>query len=205
MAIKSLQHSSITDNIFYRSLLAGNAAFNPSDEDILAEQVLSSSAASVTFSGLDTLAAGYEHLQLRISARCSRAVAFWDTIVMQMNSDATVGSYYNHRLLGDTSAVASYAGNFSTAGVIAGDAAGSSSTADSFSASVVDILDFSSSGKNTTVRALTGTNLAGSFNSEIMLSSGAWFNTAAVTQLELKPQSGASFLQFSRFTLIGLK
>jgi hypothetical protein len=183
---------------------SGGAALFGSYDLLETEIVGSAGAASIVFDNLNTYS-NYEHLQIRMSARCSRAVAFWDTVVMQMNSDSTASSYFNHRLVGDTTTANSYAGNFSTAGVIAGDAAGSSSTANSFSASVVDILDFASSSKNTTVRALTGTNLEGSLNSEIMLSSGAWFNTNAVTRMELIPQSGANFLQYSRFSLYGLR
>ena len=98
MAIKSLSSSSLTNNVFYRSLLAGNEAFNPSDEDVLAETVLTSSASSVTFSSLDTLAAGYQHLQVRFVARDSFS-ANDRAVDVRINGDS-VDKYSSHRLLG---------------------------------------------------------------------------------------------------------
>jgi hypothetical protein len=68
---------------------------------------------------------------------------------------------------------------------------------------IIDILDYANTGKNTTVRTLSGsdTNGSGGF---IYLESGLWLNTAAVTSVVLSPYSG-TFNQHSSFTLYGIK
>ena len=197
MAIKSLQHSSLTDNIFYRSMLAGNTAYDPSDEDILAEEVLTSSQASVTFSSLDTLAAGYQHLQIRYVAGNTNVATDFDNVIMRFNSDA--GANYAHHRLWGTGSVNSYASSSQTQ-MLGGLVSRGSSTA--FAANVIDILDAFETTKNKTIRVLTGgTN---SSQNVIGLNSGLWISTSAVTTILLSNFEN-TFRVGSRFTLIGLK
>ncbi len=200
MAIKSLQHSSLTDNIFYRSMLAGNTAYEPSDEDILAEEVLTSSQASVTFSSLDTLASDYQHLQVRAVTRNARTVGGHERINLTFNSD-TGNNYATHRLRGTGSSVSSLA-TTSTDKMYVGFSPREASGSE-FSANVIDILDFSSTNKNTTVRALGGTHSPSDYR--IALFSGVWLNTSAVTSMTFTDDGGDNFQAGSRFTLIGLK
>lgn len=68
--------------------------------------------------------------------------------------------------------------------------------------SIVDILDFSSTTKNKTVRTLTGS--AYSATQQIKLMSGSWSNTAAITSITLFEIPGA-YQAGSRFSLYGLK
>ena len=200
MTVKSLKHSSLTDNVFYRSMLAGNAGFVPSDEDVLDEVVLTSSAASVTFSGLDTLAAGYEHLQVRMTGRSNGAVGA-NAVYAYLNGDSSA-SYASHRLQANGSAVSSSAYTGGGNGWI-GYMAGNNGTANVFGALVADFLDFSSSSKNTTWRALGG-NPDPTTDDYVGLYSGVYLNTAAMTSLTLFHGTG-SWVSGSRFTLIGLK
>ena len=198
MAIKSLQHSSITDNIFYRSLLAGNAAFEPSDEDILAEQVLSSSAASVTFSGLDAYAADYEHLQLRIANK-STVNSYDNYTLLRFNGSSATSRYHN--LVGDGSSVSSNTN--SHAGLTCNWHLGSfTGSTDMFGASVIDILEPFSTSKNTTIRDLSG-RVRPSYN-QVVLSSAFWDSTAAISSIQLVSAFG-DYVTGSTFTLIGLK
>ena len=199
MAIKSLQHSSITDNIFYRSLLAGNDAYEPGDEFILAEQVLSSSAASVTFSGLDTLAAGYEHLQLRYTARSTRAQVN-SGMFMRFNAD-TGNNYVVHALIGDGGSVSSIASTARST-TLALPIPAANATASAFGAGVVDFLDPFETTKYTTIKSLGG--IASSFN-ELQLASGLWLNTAALTSITLVAILSDQWLTGSRFSLYGIK
>ena len=203
MAIKSLQHSSITDNIFYSSMLAGNAAFDPGDEDILAEQVLSSSAASVTFSGLDTLAAGYQHLQIRALTRNdgSGTTSSTTRLLLRFNGD-TAGNYSTHSLFARGSSVVSTAATNNADIWVSTDDISTGATANAFQASVLDILDPFETTKYTTVRALAG--FAASHN-YIGLNSGSWRNTTAITSITYLPASASNFLTGSTFTLIGVK
>ena len=196
MANKSLQHSSLTDNIFYRSMLAGNAPAAFDSDDFLEEVVLTSSAASVTFSGLDSYAtAGYKHLQIRAVARDNRSNTA-SLSYFRLNG-ATTGYGLGHVLYGDGASVASgqvgassYIDTFSTF-------TGSTATTGSFGAAVLDILDFSDTSKYTTTRLLGGTN------TQINLKSGLYMDTAAVTSIAFT--STTSFVSGSRFSLYGSK
>ena len=96
MANKSLLHSSLTDNIFYRSMMAGNAPVSyATGFDLLETTTLTSNASSVSFSGLDAYS-DYKHLQLRINGKFSSSVR------LQLNGD-TGSSYSWHQIYGDGS------------------------------------------------------------------------------------------------------
>lgn len=198
MAIKSFTRSTIENNIFYRSMLAGNTAYQPSDEDILAEEILTSSQASVTFSSLgDYATAGYQHLQIRTVTRSIRS-ADSDAMDLRFNSDSGT-SYYSHHMRGNGSSVASFViASRLTTNIIPA----ASEVSGDFDAKIIDILDPFDSSKNTTIRTLWGHT--GSLNNFVCLSSGAWFNTAAVTTISVDCDI-SSFATGSRFTLIGLK
>ena len=154
--------------------------------DLLETTVLTSSASSVSFTGLDSYT-DYKHLQLRIVANGG------GLIYQRFNSD-TGSNYAEHRLYGDGSSVNSQ-GFASQTEMIIGFG---TTTTDVFAACVVDVLDFSSSNKNTTVRSLGGDN------SDVALGSGLWNNTNAVTSTDIFPNSG-SFATGSRFSLYGIK
>jgi hypothetical protein len=200
MAIKSFTRSTIENNIFYRSMLAGNDAFDPSSENILAEEVLTSSQASVTFSSLDTLAAGYQHLQIRMTARSTRNATSSD-FDFRFNGDSGT-NYTWHYMRGSGSAMesAGTGGLDSVRGYQT--LTGATNTSGSFAATVIDILDPFETTKNTTIRFFTG--FTGSLN-RVLLESGVWLNTDAVTSITLDEYYGSNFAAGSRFTLIGLK
>ena len=196
MANKSLQHSSLTDNIFYRSMLAGNDAFLPEFEsdDFLEEVVLTSSATSVTFSGLGAYS-DYKHLQIRLLARNNLATNY-GSMKATFNNDSS-SSYSWHRTRGTGSAVNSQAGinkAFMFASI-----QGAPSAANTFAPMVCDILDFSNSSKNTTVRILNG------HTNEVTLFSGAYFKTDAITTINFSPDTGNNFVSGCRFSLYGSK
>jgi hypothetical protein len=163
--------------------------------DLLETQILTSSASSVTFTGLDTLASGYQHLQIRSVVRND---SFADNLFIRMNG-VTSTSYARHRLRGNGTAVQSAAG-FSDTRISGIEMSTSSDDANIFSPSVIDILDFSSSSKNTTLRALYGKNPT---NTLIGLVSGLFVNTAAVTSIEL--YADANMAIGSRFSLYGIR
>jgi hypothetical protein len=202
MTIKSLQSTSLTNNVFYRSMLAGNDAFFPEFEsdEFLEEVVLTSSASSVTFSGLDYYAAeGFKHLQIRAISRASSALGIKATL-LNFNAD-TASNYAFHYLRGNGSSVLSDAnpnrgfirGWFNT---------DSSSNTGAFTGAVVDILDFNNSSKFTTTRSLEG-SLGG--NNGIALWSGLWQSTAAITSIAISVEDGFNYVAGSRFSLYGSK
>lgn len=197
MTTKSLLHSSLLDNQYYTSMLVGNTAYEPSDEDILAEEVLTSSQASVTFSSLDTLAAGYQHLQIRATMDATGNFGTVYDVYATLNGD-TASNYDSHYLRGNSSSV--YSGYSSSAQNFIAITNSTTSAGAAFSAAVIDILDPFETTKYTTLRSLTG---SGAY--QIGLQSVLWRNTAALTSFTLTPHGSTSFVTGSRFTLIGLK
>lgn len=174
-------------------------------EPIATTLVGSTSVNSITFNDIPQ---GYKHLQIRYIARSSRAVAFGTSVYVYFNSDVTISNYYNaHILYGDgTSATAAAANTGSSYGCLAGYALGANATANCFSASIVDILDYTNTNKNKTIRGLTGDEQnSGNTNSEIDFYSGLWMNTNAINSITLYLPSSTNFLQYSRFSLYGIK
>jgi hypothetical protein len=167
--------------------------------DLLETQILTSTASSVEFTGLGDYS-DYKHLQLRAVVRSDRVASVADFLV-NLNAD-TGANYAFHTLGGNGSSVFSAAATSQSLMEI-GFATGSTFTASAFGVIVMDILDFSSTSKNTTLRSLTG--LAGSDNNQVRLVSGLYNSTSAVTSLEFTSQASTNFISGSRFSLYGVK
>jgi hypothetical protein len=73
-----------------------------------------------------------------------------------------------------------------------------------FSATVVDILDFSSTNKNKTFRLFGGNWQASGSNSQATFRSGMWRSTSAITSILIYPNT-TEFVSGSRFSLYGVK
>lgn len=173
--------------------------------ELIQTQTLSSNTASVTFSSIPQT---YKHLQLRVSAKDSWATSGVSFLWMRFNGVATGLTYSHHYIY-------SWIDNLSARGIsspgnnqieIHGAAATSTAT-DSFSASVIDILDYANTSKNTTIRALSGADRGDSGGTGLVaLHGGFWNNTAAVNSIFLSSAiGGASLLTGSRFSLYGIK
>lgn len=163
--------------------------------DLLETQVLASSAASVTFTGLGSYT-DYKHLQIRMASRSDRASTVSD-LLLNLNSD-TGSNYAWHVLSGNGSAVITGA-VANTTYMRFGTTSGSSEVSGNFDGTFFDILDFSNTNKNTTIRSLSGKT----GNSSIWLGSGLYNSTNAITSLEITNQ--ANFIAGSRFSIYGVK
>jgi len=163
--------------------------------DLLETTTLTSSASSVTFDNLDTVAADYKHLQIRVVTKMAGTGGALSNL-LQFNSD-TASNYRSHFLEGNGSTVASFESG-STNKIFIG--VGSNlSEANVFGASVIDILDFSDTSKNTTVRSL-----GGSATRAISLISGLYNITAAITSISIIPET-PDYQIGSRFSLYGIR
>jgi hypothetical protein len=154
--------------------------------ELISTQVLSGEVSSVTFSSIPQT---YKHLQLRGVFERSGG----DVFVARLNADSGF-NYSWHRLYGEGSFVGSDAGP-SESGMRL-----TVSGASRQSGIVCDVLDYSSTTKNTTFRSLAG---FATFDRYINLSSGAWYSTAAVTTITLN--TSATLIAGSRFSLYGIK
>jgi len=167
--------------------------------ELLETTVLTSSASSVSFTGLGSYT-DYKHLQIRMLTRGTFSDNGNAPARMRFNSDTSV-SYATHRLFGNGSSV--FSSNFVNRDRIQFNDSTPNATAgaDAFGAMVIDILDFSNTNKNTTVRALHGA--VASLN-HIHLDSGAYFKTDAITSTELI-NADQNFATGSRFSLYGIR
>jgi hypothetical protein len=165
--------------------------------ELIASEILTTTEASVVFSNLGDYSSTYKHLQIRMTARTTRAQND-DALFLRLNGD-TGSNYARHQLLGNGSTVSSTAGTSETStGQNA--TAGTNTTANVFGAAVFDFLDVFNSTKNTTLRSFSG--LAANFN-QIMLGSGLFINTASVTSISI--EANGNLLAGSRFSLYGIR
>lgn len=185
-----------TGRTLYTSMLAGNTVFNPfapsgAYDSIATVTVGSGGSNTITFSSIPQT---YTHLQLRMFNQVNTQVQ-----LMRLNSD-TGSNYTAHTLTGDGSSAGAGAGTSRTSLYFINTTA--SSASGSFTANIVDLLDYTSTNKNKTMRSLSGYDANGS--GLVQMNSGLWLNTAAITQIDII-SSGNSFAQYSSFALFGIK
>jgi hypothetical protein len=188
----------------YTDMLAGNAIWDPWEpagayESITAVMVPSGGAASITFSSIPQ---NYTHLQIRMLAKTTFTAYANNGINIYFNNDTT-SAKYTHQLygFGTGSGGAQSIANYMNISYIPGNQSG---TTNMFGAVVCDILDYSSSTKNKTLRALSGWDNNGS-SGTIVLNSAFNNATTAINSILMNSDSGADFMQFSQFALYGIK
>lgn len=143
---------------------------------------------------------GFTHLQVRIFGR-SNASEVSSLVYARPNADTSTSNYRSHFLAGNGSSATSSDWGTGRNYLFFGGIAGATSTASSFGCVIIDILDFSSTVKNKTFRAISGNDSNGSGN--VYLYSGVWLNTAAMTSLEIGG-FGWDFQNGSRLDLYGI-
>lgn len=183
---------------------AGTPAVTNSYESIATVTVGALGSSSVGFTSIPST---YKHLQLRITGRGNSTGADRTSITIKVNSD-TGTNYANHTLVGDGSA-ASTASAFNQ-GVGANNymggisaIAGSTSAANTYGVSIVDILDYADTNKFKTFRSLAGQDQNNS-SGRISLTSGLYRSTSAITALDLNLEAGL-WNQYSSIALYGIK
>lgn len=149
-----------------QSQAAGGAA---GGYDLLETQILSSPTASITLSGLGSYS-NYRHLQIRMT---TKTVSGGYNATVRINSDSGA-NYAAHQLQGVSS-------NVTGSAQVSTSSPTFRTSEQYFVPSIIDILDFSNTSKNTTIREFTG---AGAL---IGLRTILWNNTAAVTSISLTP------------------
>lgn len=153
----------------------------------------STTVADITFSSIP---ASYQHLQIRYLMRNGSTTT--SRMRVQLNSD-TGSNYAIHLLEGDGSVASS------AAGASQSNTLGSGTTASSFSGfvgGIIDILDYTNTNKNTTLRSLSGHDRNGA--GDISLWSGLWINTGVVNTIKLFIPT-LSFGEYSHFALYGIR
>jgi len=149
----------------------------------------SGGASSVIFSSIPQT---YTHLQIRA---LTLGTVAGNAGKIHFNSDTTDSHYWNHYVYGSGSSASSAAYNQPYLPEFMGSGATTSP-----GASIIDILDYTNTNKNKTIREIGGYDANGS--GYITLSSVLWLNTSAITTIEIDL---SSFQQYSQFALYGVK
>ena len=158
---------------------------------------LSTATSTVTFSGIPT---GYAHLQIRYLVRSTRTETS-DNLKMTLNSST---SYAWHYLYGDGTSPVSGGASGSQTSMLIGNCCGGNATSGIFAGGVLDILDYTSTSKNKTIRGISGVDRNGS--GEAFLNSGLDYSTpAAVTSITFSSWNSANLAVNSQFALYGIK
>jgi hypothetical protein len=161
--------------------------------DSIATATAAGGETSFTFSSIPST---YTHLQIRCFAKAS---SISSAIQIILNSDTTGANYSRHMLWGNGSSVAASWGSSAYIGAV-----NLSGTANIFSASVTDILDYANTNKYKTGRVISGNDTNNAGNAVIEMDSFLWMNTNAITSIQLKSDVG-SFSQYSSFALYGIE
>lgn len=179
---------------------AGNGGGAAAFEQI-STTILTGNSSGVTFSSIPST---YKHLQIRITGRTDAGGSTEDNSgLIELNGDTTNGNYAGHYLSGNGSGVNSSSTSFKI-GTIR-NIATSLNTSSAFSAHIIDVLDYTSTNKNKTVRSLSGQHNATYSAYGVAVTSMLWLNTSAITSVSLKPAAGQNWVSGSRFTLYGIK
>jgi len=157
------------------------------------------SANSVTFSSIPQT---YTSLQIRCFGMVTLAIST-NRLKLNFNSD-TGNNYAYHSLIGDGSSAYTEAGINQPAIDNMGTVMGSSYAP---APTIIDIHDYTATSRNKTVRSFTGAdgNIA-SASFRVLLSSGLWMNTSAITSIDVALTNGSlAFTTSSVISLYGIK
>jgi hypothetical protein len=167
-------------------------------EQIETQLIGGTSPTSVTFSSIPST---YKHLQLRVVSRWNAGGAS-NLVQVRFNGD-TASNYYYHDLTANGSNLTSGQSNLATF-MQTGDAPSSGVVADAFGVQIIDLLDYSNTNKNKTLRSAFGQHNASQAHSGIR--SGIWFSNSAITSITVfGNQGGSFFVSGSRLSLYGIK
>jgi hypothetical protein len=179
----------------YASQISGHL-FAPSGsyDSIATVTVGSGGVGSISFTSIPST---YTHLQIRGIGRSATTNNAWR---VRFNGDSG-SNYSRHYSFGDGSGT-QYLTAINQTSIGLGVFSTSSQSTGVFTSTAFDILDYRNTSKNSTLRAVTGFDNNGS--GTVGWFSGAWFNTAAVTSLEIFVDSG-NIAEYSSFALYGIK
>jgi hypothetical protein len=175
-------------------LSAAAAGEFTSDYELIATAFGTGSSGVITFSSIPQ---EYKHLQIRYTGKNTSTGS---NLQLRFNG-ITSGVYMRHTLLGDGSSVSSSAGATSADSIVLGNATTEITTANVFAGGVIDILDYTSTTKNKTIRALYGFYDA---TRRIHFGSGLYAQTTAVSSLTISTLT-FNLTSSSRFSLYGIR
>jgi hypothetical protein len=164
-------------------------------------QVGSAGSSEIQFASIPST---YTHLQIRIMAKLTDTANQGGYAGIRFNSDASSSNYTYHRLKGDGASASAYGAATGTFDWIVNERISSSHSnfaTQEHGVVIADILDYKNTNKYKTVRSLGGYDSNGS--GEIILGSGLWLNTNAISNIKVLPSVG-NFAQYTSVALYGI-
>jgi hypothetical protein len=170
----------------------------PSYESIATVTVGGGGASSISFTSIPQT---FTHLQLRGLFRSDYGTGAG--AYLRINNDTTSSIYSAHGLSGNGSSASAFGDANISAGTYWGIDTGPSSTANSFGANIVDIIDYKNTNKFKTVKIFSGqdNNASGT----ITLRSGLYRSTTAISRLDIVFGGAANWLSGTTVALYGIK
>lgn len=170
--------------------ITGSGGASLSSYESIATATGTGSSNTITFSSIPST---YTHLQIR--GIMLNTPGSGDNMSVRFNSDSG-SNYAYHQLTGDGASAAATGASSVTLML------GAYHTATQYGATVIDILDYKNTSKNKTMRTLHGSDANGS--GFVILRSGLWMNTNAITSISLLAGSG-NWTTATTFALYGIK
>jgi hypothetical protein len=182
--------------------VAGASASSAGAFDLLETTILTSDTASVSFSSLGSYS-DYKHLQIRATLRTSATGSALGDLRIKFNGSSSA-IYSKHTLRGNGNANTTTSENTvnDTQMEFANVAAQSGNNSAIFGVIIMDIYDFASTNKTTTIRGIGGGNTGS--ESIVTVFGGLFNSTAAITSIVLD-FANVNWILGSRFSLYGVK
>lgn len=177
--------------------VTASSIFKGGSYESIASATGTGSSATITFSSIPST---YTHLQIRGVSELDTYASTINNITVRFNSDSG-NNYAWHNVYGYNSATGASAVT-TTNGMITWTALRS----DSYyfkQSMIIDILDYTSTNKNKTLRSFFGVDYNALYQGYVGLASGVWLNTAAITSISLV--GNFNFLTTTKVALYGIK
>jgi hypothetical protein len=162
--------------------------------------VPSGGLSSVTFAGIPQT--GYSHLQIRAIFRDNRSNSGSGSYA-DLTFNGVTSGYAYHQLYGGGSGTPGAAANSNYSVIEVTRVADAGSTTGVFGATVIDILDYTNTSRNKTVRAIGGFDNNGT--GAMYVYSGLATITSSIYSLTIADGGGTLFSEHSSFSLYGVK
>lgn len=195
MAISRVKTSSVLQGFpKSRSMLAGNAAYDPTNFESIATANGTGSSRTITFSSIPST---YTHLQIRFMALTASST---DYCILNFNGDTST-NYTWHVIDGDGSAANVFSQGNATYTYVNYDQSMNSTYP---TTGVIDIHDYANTSKFKTTKFINGIDRNGTGNVE--LHSALWRSTSAISSITLQLQAGSvNFATTTIFALYGIR
>jgi hypothetical protein len=169
---------------------------------IASATIANNTTTSISFSGIPQT---FSHLQLRCSVRTLTSSGTHEWLYLYHPNNVTgSGNFTGHMLYSDGGSHYSGGNAANQYSVLTGYIPLASQTSNSFGTVVIDLLDYSNTSKNKTMKSLWGYDVNGA--GEVGINSGysANLGTSALTGFEIGLSGGYYLAQGTKFNLYGL-